>query len=259
MGTTTRRKNLEAGPESGQILAGSQFTVLASFEEGPVSFKLTCPKCGSTSCGVERERRPYVSAGEGELLFSCRCGKQLFGAAVETEVARQYAAWEKEARERTAKEREREARRKAEQDRDRELRAAHARQVAERKRTIEQAARQRRDDEMRRWRENIEQQVRRESPSAAQGSPSANRKATARTEPEPMARPTEPQAPRPMAEAPAPAPVVTAASHPHGSCAWADCGKPARENSVYCSRDCSNKNARFRHSQRKGEDERIAS
>jgi len=35
-------------------------------------------------------------------------------------------------------------------------------------------------------------------------------------------------------------------------CAWESCGNPARENSKYCSRNCSNKNARSRSKDRKG-------
>ena len=38
-------------------------------------------------------------------------------------------------------------------------------------------------------------------------------------------------------------------------CAWKDCGKPARPNSKYCSRNCSNKNARWRHRPRDPEEE----
>ena len=33
-------------------------------------------------------------------------------------------------------------------------------------------------------------------------------------------------------------------------CAWADCCEPARPRSKYCSRNCSNKNARARHKTR---------
>jgi len=35
------------------------------------------------------------------------------------------------------------------------------------------------------------------------------------------------------------------------TCAWKECGARSRTNSKYCSRDCSNKNARWRHRQRK--------
>ncbi len=34
-------------------------------------------------------------------------------------------------------------------------------------------------------------------------------------------------------------------------CAWHECSKPARPRSKYCSRNCSNKNARARHKARK--------
>ena len=34
-------------------------------------------------------------------------------------------------------------------------------------------------------------------------------------------------------------------------CIWPPCEKPRRKKSKYCSRECSNKNARWRHKQRK--------
>ena len=33
-------------------------------------------------------------------------------------------------------------------------------------------------------------------------------------------------------------------------CAWRGCDNPRREKSIYCSRNCSNKNARARHASR---------
>lgn len=36
-----------------------------------------------------------------------------------------------------------------------------------------------------------------------------------------------------------------------GICAWRGCSKSSRDTSKYCSRACSNKNARWRHAQRK--------
>lgn len=35
------------------------------------------------------------------------------------------------------------------------------------------------------------------------------------------------------------------------TCAWMECANEIRPNSKYCSRDCSNKNARHRHQQKK--------
>jgi len=37
-------------------------------------------------------------------------------------------------------------------------------------------------------------------------------------------------------------------------CAWKDCDEPARSTSLYCSRNCSNKNARWRHKVRQQSD-----
>jgi len=34
-------------------------------------------------------------------------------------------------------------------------------------------------------------------------------------------------------------------------CAWEPCASPRRKTSIYCSRDCSNRNARHRHRLRK--------
>ena len=54
-------------------------------------------------------------------------------------------------------------------------------------------------------------------------------------------------APAPPPKPPEPEPEVE-------MCAWKDCGNAARPNSKYCSRNCSNKNARYRHRMRKHED-----
>ena len=43
------------------------------------------------------------------------------------------------------------------------------------------------------------------------------------------------------------------------TCAWHKCEEPARPNSMYCSRNCSNRSARARHKQRKAEKKRLAS
>ncbi len=53
----------------------------------------------------------------------------------------------------------------------------------------------------------------------------------------------EAQPPSEPAAAPVPAAGVTI-------CAWHECSNTARPRSKYCSRNCSNKNARWRHSKR---------
>lgn len=49
------------------------------------------------------------------------------------------------------------------------------------------------------------------------------------------------------------------AAEPAGdTCAWKDCDAKARPNSIYCSRGCSNKNARWRYKMRSQEDSQAA-
>ena len=43
---------------------------------------------------------------------------------------------------------------------------------------------------------------------------------------------------------------LAAGSGPVSICAWSECNEPARPRSKYCSRNCSNKNARARHKTR---------
>jgi len=60
-----------------------------------MTFKLTCPKCGSTDYSIERDRRIRTLADPSAgLIFSCRCGKQLFGSQVVEVYKRQQKAWE---------------------------------------------------------------------------------------------------------------------------------------------------------------------
>lgn len=47
-----------------------------------------------------------------------------------------------------------------------------------------------------------------------------------------------------------PEPIVLSTLH-ESSCAYEGCDKPARDGSKYCSRACSNRNARKRHKERK--------
>ena len=68
--------------------------------------------------------------------------------------------------------------------------------------------------------------------------------------PPPSLKPTPPPEPEPAPEpAPTPSPVADPAA-PAVTCAWHECSNPPRSSSKYCSRNCSNKNARWRHSKR---------
>ena len=61
-------------------------------------FKMTCPKCGSHSFSVSRERNGF-GLSDGELVAACTCGKRLYGKQVEAEHEAQLAVWKKEQRE----------------------------------------------------------------------------------------------------------------------------------------------------------------
>jgi len=64
--------------------------------------------------------------------------------------------------------------------------------------------------------------------------------------------PTPPVARETPSDAPirSPRPSIFVGAKP---CSWKECHRTARANSMYCSRECSNKNARWRHKQRKTE------
>ena len=136
------------------------------------SFAMRCPKCGSANYSISRDPHAYSMPEEFRLIFSCACGKQLFGMQVVEEHNRQERA--------------------------------------------HNAAR-----------------------SGAAATP-----------------PVE----TPMVSVKAtPAPRTTAAAVPQAgveSCAWHECEKPRRPRSKYCSRACSNKNARHRFKQRKNAGEK---
>ncbi len=170
-----------------------------------MAFKMRCPKGGSFDYSVERDNRTFgATAQTFELIYHCRCGKQMFGEQLVKEYEQQKKAYElssndlddgpepsqpglADLRERLA------SRRRASEDRSPE--------------TAEQQIRQR-EEEDRRWRVRVQESSQEiVSPSSGGGSIDEE-------------------------------------------CVWPGCTKPQRSNSKYCSRACSNKNARARHKAR---------
>jgi hypothetical protein len=127
-----------------------------------MSWKMSCPKCGSLNLDLERDRRVAGIRGPHQVQLHCyTCGFVLYGEkSVQEECDKQY-------------------------------------------------------------------------PVAAQA-------------PENSVSPPPPAA---AADKPEAEPVAPAGDF--RPCNWPGCGKPARPRSKYCSRNCSNKNARSRHAQRK--------
>src|SRR5690349_8043258 len=45
-----------------------------------MAFKMRCPKCLGLDYSIERDNRTFGAVAQAfELVFHCRCGKQLFG------------------------------------------------------------------------------------------------------------------------------------------------------------------------------------
>jgi hypothetical protein len=180
-----------------------------------MSFKMRCPKCKGLDYSIERDNRTFGAVAQAfELVFHCRCGKQMFGEQILKEYEVQKKEWEEG----------------SDGDDTSAERPAHTllRETAEGR---EQAAAA----------EAKPMLTPKADPPAAKGTPTpapakvAKPKATAKD---------------PKKAAKAPEPVVGAEM-----CSWPGCGKPARKNSKYCSRACSNKNARHRHKLRGKTDE----
>ena len=65
-------------------------------------FKMACPKCGKSSTYEIMTHRSYYFRKDdewGPRVFSCMCGKQLFGLGIKQEYDKQYEAWEAKAQE----------------------------------------------------------------------------------------------------------------------------------------------------------------
>lgn len=180
-----------------------------------MAFKMRCPKCLGLDYSIERDNRTFGAVAQAfELVFHCRCGKQMFGEQLVKQYDLQKAEYDASGGDAAAEEAELVAT-------GADSRVTWLRQVSgEGAGLVEES--QRRADEDRRWRERAQ--------TTAQeviASPSSNGRAVASGE----------------------------------ACDWPGCEKPQRPNSKYCSRACSNKNARARHKarQKKGKKVKAAS
>jgi hypothetical protein len=231
-----------------------------------MAFKFSCPKCQGNDFNIVRDNRTFTPTRAFELIFSCRCGKQLFGDHIEQEYERQKRAYEVEAVDREREERDRVERESAEEERQSAMRKAilyQQRYQEEQRLKVEAEEAARKAELDRRWREKVAA-LRSDDPNAVVPAPPAALPPAALP---PVIMP--PVSPKPRAKVrkapPSPAapaaPAATEAGdgsdeeYPEGHplrCAWDGCAKRRRKNSKYCSRNCSNKNARARHKKRSG-------
>ena len=215
-----------------------------------MAFKFLCPKCNGNDFNIVRDNRTFTPTRAFELIFSCRCGRQLFGDQIEQEYERQKRAYEAEAGERERAERARIQREKAEVERQAAMRKAmlyQQRYREEQRRKADAQEAERKAEQDRRWREKVDA-LRESDPTAEL----------------PEREPLPPVAPVDEVDLPEPPPAPPEAELAEGGpgvglpeghpmrCAWATCANERRKNSKYCSRNCSNKNARARHKKRSG-------
>lgn len=259
-----------------------------------MAFKMCCPKCNGVSYNIERDRRTATQKDEwASLIFSCRCGKMLFGAQIKEEYDRQEREHQEAVNDRDTREAERRAREEEERRREEQLKAAfeyRAQYLREKRAREAEEERRRKAEADRRWREKVKatlghepavappslepepvpEPVRRPPPAAKKKKPRPA-PAKKRAAPPPAAKKPEPAPPRvaidPMSLLPddleddileAVKAGELEVGVPDGAipdgfekCYWPPCKKAKRPGSKYCSRNCSNKNARWRHKHRK--------
>lgn len=152
-----------------------------------MEFKMHCPKCLGYDYSIERDNRTFGAVAQAfELIFHCRCGKQMFGEQLIKEYDRQ----------------------------EKEFKSGHS----DGEYTPSPNASVNAD---------LQRLRRPEVHALAEGHAMAVEELH-KTEGSPEAR------------------LVVGDQ----MCTWPGCDKPARPNSKYCSRACSNKNARARHKAR---------
>lgn len=115
-----------------------------------MAFRPHCPKCGSSSVSVEKDRGG--GWGNPEPMLHCRCGNVLYGEdKIRALFEAQRAAWESDTDARRAEAAAEEAR-KENDGKAREVRESHLRYLAEIRRRREAAEESKRADNLR-WME----------------------------------------------------------------------------------------------------------
>ena len=187
----------------------------------PPEFTPHCPKCDGVSLQFQRTRHPFMW-GSTDLQVSCyTCGTVKYGEpAVRQVFEPQLERWHQRQQEEAALQ----AALQAALEQERAL-AEQAQREREREREREEAARLAREQA-----ELDEARAQEEARAQRQAAIKALREARLS------------QPPAPPATAPVPAPK---------KCAWHECGNPAQQNSIYCSRVCNNRNAHARYKARR--------
>lgn len=196
-----------------------------------MAFRMTCPKCASFNLDLEEDQRAYLGGGRHQVQLHCyTCGHVIYGEKrIQSECDAQYADWE-----------------------------------------VKQKARGGVIPEPTPAPATSPSPTQSASPAAATPAPApatAQAPATTSEAPaSPAAGPTtggrdfpgmpckeggeDPETGLIWVFPPEP-PPLDKKGRPRDPCYWPPCDKYARPNSKYCSRNCSNKNARARYAKRK--------
>ncbi len=203
-------------------------------------FKMSCPKCGSKNVDLEEDQRAYLGGGRHQVQLHCyTCGHIIYGEQrIQAECDRQYVAWQSEQRPSPAGASAGEASQApapapapapdptaspAAQS-PTSPPAPGAQEAAEADGASSKKAKARKP--------------RPPEPVPPEGEEEG--RATGQTDPETGLEITVPVKPAPLDKK----------GRPLQACHWPPCARYARANSKYCSRNCSNKNARARYARR---------
>ena len=203
-------------------------------------FKMVCPKCNTTAIHIERERRYYSKADPvASLIMSCQCGMRIYGKEVEDEYKRQKKEYESSNQESRQEENRREQLAQVERKRRQQMRAAMA------YRAEFEAKRKPRS-------EGADKPSLLKPTGLKSTAPAAQSKAPLGVSPHPAILPSS------ITSSGVDNMMDTSQMSDEELCAWHNCTRgPSggravrRKNSKYCSRACSNANARWRFKQRK--------
>lgn len=200
---------------------------------------MSCPKCGSKNVDLEEDQRAYLGGGRHQVQLHCyTCGHIIYGEQrIQAECDRQYVAWQSEQRvapASTAPADTAPAPEPAPVEAPAPTTAAapqpaapEAAQLQEPTATGTVAAKKPKARKAR-------------APEPAPPEGEEEGRATGETDPETGLEITVPVKPAPLDKK----------GRPLQPCHWPPCARYARANSKYCSRNCSNKNARARYARR---------
>jgi hypothetical protein len=246
---------------------------------------MRCPKCLRFDYSITSDRAVHLGANRYELVFHCRCGKQLFGEDnIRAEHVRQWEAYVADCRRAGLTPDEFELRREEERRQAEENRKAQERLLEETRARTLAAARKAREDAKKKetakrleWLKSLERKSRllpaakqsvQPAPNAEDPScPSPSQTDPSSTTTASTAAPFKaPARSRTASVSASPLPGLTGTSSPSSSstpsvqistlspterCAWPVCNERRSGESKYCSRACSNKNSHMRADIRK--------